>query len=176
MGCHVIIQTTEVDMTRYSTKNRDPLDVRLWQRVTKTETCWNWTGKTSPKGYGAMRYHGRRILVHRASWELAYGPIPPDQNVLHHCDNPACVRPDHLFLGTLADNNHDMQSKGRYGGGAPSGEANPASKLTEEQVRIIRDTYKPHHPTYGASALSRQFGVSSSAIRRVLHHITWQTD
>lgn len=161
-------------MTKYPTKLRDSLPERLWQRVDKTESCWNWTGKRSRKGYGQIRFQGQRILVHRVSWELAYGPIPPGQYVLHRCDNPSCVRPDHLFLGSLADNNHDMDMKGRSRRIGSPGEKNSASKLTDEQVQMIRDTHKPRDRTYGTTALARQFNVTIGAIQRVVHHHTWK--
>ena len=99
---------------------RRPLTARFWSRVEFSPHCWVWVGPTNDKGYGQIRVGGRGsrcLLVHRLSWELHYGPIPPGMCVLHHCDNPPCVRPDHLFLGTLADNNRDMYRKGRDNNG-----------------------------------------------------------
>jgi len=77
--------------------------------------CWVWLGYKNPKGYGQINLGRPRKLrlVHCLSWELAYGPLPVGLCVLHHCDTPACVRPDHLFLGTRVDNNADMRAKGR---------------------------------------------------------------
>jgi len=85
---------------------------RLWSKVTKTETCWTWTGARNRKGYGEIGAKGRVQKAHRIAWELTYGPIPEGLDVLHHCDNPPCCRPDHLFLGTDADNMADMMAKG----------------------------------------------------------------
>lgn len=76
--------------------------------------CLLWTGRLS-HGYGVMEIQCRRQRTHRVSYELAYGPIPSGLSVLHRCDTPACINPDHLFLGTIADNNHDMMAKGRHG-------------------------------------------------------------
>lgn len=89
---------------------------RLMEKVVKTEGCWLWTGSVTKKGYGQIS-QGRRglrpIQVHVASYEIHVGPVPDDKCVLHECDTPNCIRPDHLFLGTEADNTHDMMRKGR---------------------------------------------------------------
>lgn len=92
------------------------LAVRLWAKVVKGPGCWIWTGAKNKKGYGEIQ-KGRRgmgpIPTHRASWIIHFGEISDDLQVLHHCDNPSCVRPDHLFLGTAADNTADMIKKQR---------------------------------------------------------------
>lgn len=92
------------------------LAARFWAKVNKTPTCWLWTANRLPKGYGVINVGGRagsQQLAHRVSWELHFGPIPDGLWVLHRCDNPPCVRPDHLFLGTVQDNVDDMVTKGR---------------------------------------------------------------
>jgi hypothetical protein len=86
---------------------------RFWDKVVKTDTCWVWTASVNGKGYGSFGYGGRVQLAHRVSWQMHCGPIPPGLCVCHACDNPSCVRPDHLFLGTIKDNNRDRDRKGR---------------------------------------------------------------
>lgn len=81
----------------------------FWLKVTKTDTCWLWTGRRDKNGYGKVG----AALSHRVFWELHNGHIPDGLYVLHHCDNPPCIRPTHLFLGTQADNVRDMAAKGR---------------------------------------------------------------
>ncbi len=97
-----------------------PREERFWKHVHKTDSCWLWTASVNDKGYGQLFVGvGKSPLrAHRVSWELHRGLIPIGLLVLHHCDNPPCVRPDHLFLGTYKDSTQDMISKGRQRGAA----------------------------------------------------------
>lgn len=88
---------------------------RFNQKVNKTNTCWLWTGSQNPKGYGRISYNGKVIRAHRLSYLLHKGKIPDGLNVCHTCDIPRCVNPDHLWLGTYAENNQDMVKKNRHG-------------------------------------------------------------
>jgi hypothetical protein len=96
-----------------------PVAERFWEKVDKSGECWTWRPVTGrhPFGYGMFTpQHGQRVTSHRFSWQLAHGPIPSGLFVLHKCDNPPCVRPDHLFLGTHKDNMADMKAKKRQPG------------------------------------------------------------
>ena len=93
---------------------------RFWANVDKSDECWSWTGHKSPRGYGDLRVDGKMMRAPRYSWTLHYGPIPAGLFVLHHCDNPPCVRPDHLFVGTLSDNSQDASRKRRLWMQTPS--------------------------------------------------------
>jgi len=117
---------------------RRSLEERFWEKVDKRgpNDCWEWTACKIGMGYGRIGtggHNGRSLVTHRVSWELAYGPIPKGQCVLHHCDNPGCVNPAHLWLGTKADNTHDMMDKERQAVGEAAGNA----KLTNQAVREI---------------------------------------
>ena len=107
-------------ITGHNGRMADPPDVRFWNKVDKSAgegSCWNWIAYKKRDGYGWFGVHRKElILAHRYSWVLSHGAIPAGMNVLHKCDNPACVNPNHLWLGTLADNNKDMCRKGRYVG------------------------------------------------------------
>lgn len=104
--------------------------------VTNSQGCWDWIGPTDgDEGYGRLMANGFRTRAHQFSWALHFGPIPDGMDVLHRCDNPPCTRPDHLFLGTQADNNRDMHSKGR---GRYVGKPPLVSRLSPEQVGEIR--------------------------------------
>jgi hypothetical protein len=130
--------------------------------------CWIWVGSKSRKGYGRMREGPRNskiIAAHRVSWTLHKGPIPSGLFVLHRCDNPACVNPAHLFIGTYADNNADRDSKGRH---RPlRGEANGMSKLTKEAVLAIRADRRT------SVAIAPEFGVSQSLVRLIKNRKAW---
>lgn len=89
---------------------------RFWAKVDRAGECWVWTGATTAPGWhGVILMDGRRVIASRASWTIHYGPIPPGMLVLHSCDNPPCVRPDHLMLGSVRANMVDAGRKGRMG-------------------------------------------------------------
>jgi hypothetical protein len=144
--------------------------------------CWEWTGVRNEKGYGQLRTmteSGSALeRAHRLAWEFEYGAIPKGMLVMHRCDNPPCVRPDHLFIGTPADNMADKIAKGRawrhprrdLRKTVQRGEASgKAAKLTAEQVRQIR----ARADTSTFKALGREFGVTGSQIGMIVRRKSW---
>lgn len=153
-----------------------PAAERFWVKVDKTGDCWIFTGAINDRGYGCFRFDCVRTmeLAHRVSWELANGPIPDGLCVLHHCDNPPCVRVDHLFLGTRADNAADCGMKGRWnphGRTTVCGEAHPDARLTNTDVLAIRHDYEQG---VFQRVLAERFGVSQGTIHDVVVRKTWK--
>lgn len=116
--------------------------------------CWLWTASSSAQGYGHFQVNGRLCRAHRVSWELHNGKIPDGMWVLHKCDNPGCVNPDHLFLGTNVDNVADMVAKGRRA--KTEGATHWNAKLSERQIRQIRSASGLHKEIAAAFGVSRQ--------------------
>ena len=141
--------------------------IRFWSKVDKSKECWEWQGLKDRKGYGQFRFKESSRYAHRVSWMITNGPIPPGMLICHHCDNPSCVNPLHLFVGTPLDNTQDMLAKGRESHRGLKGEENPHAKLTREQVNIIRESKQ------GGSDLARRFGVSPSTIYLIRKGISW---
>ncbi len=133
----------------------------------KPDGCWLWQGGLDLCGYGKLRVGEDMVLTHRFSYELFHGPT--DLYVMHLCDNPACVRPEHLVAGTQTDNMRDMMKKGR--GADTAGSKNGMAKLTEADIPVICECYR-RGSTYEDIAV--QYGVSPNSIRLVVKGKTWQ--
>ena len=144
---------------------------RFWSKVDKSKEngCWEWTGACSGFGHGNFVISRRNLGAHRVSWEIARGRIPDGVCVLHRCDNPPCVNPAHLFLGTKFDNARDRHSKGRDGD--HRGSMNGRSKVKEHDAALILFL-----ATCGAkrSRLAAMFGLSISSVDDICSGRTWK--
>jgi HNH endonuclease len=150
-------------------RTRRSLAQRFWEKVaSSSDGHWYWMGDRRRDGYGQLKRHRR---AHRVGWELIYGPIPQGQWVLHRCDTPPCVRPDHLFLGNHAANTTDAVAKGRMGGPAWIGVENGRAKLTDAQVRTIRRATGPRGL---CRRLAAKYGVTNALISHIRTHRIWR--
>ena len=148
---------------------------RFWDKVgAMGPGCWEWVGSTRA-GYGRFYLdRNTEVLAHRFSFQIHNGPVPKGMHVCHHCDNPPCVNPAHLFMGTPADNTRDAMRKGRLSDPprmSLPGEANPNSRLTERDVLEMRRLYATEGRTL--AALAEQFGVTLSAVGQVVTGKRW---
>jgi hypothetical protein len=143
---------------------------RFWLFVAKSDGCWDWTGARTKAGYGRISRNGHETYAHRFSFEMEHGvTLAPDQKICHHCDNPRCVRPSHLFLGKDIDNIRDCIAKGRFKFIVQRvGEDHPGAKLTAADVMAIRDS------TLGTVAASKRFGVAKTTIKRIRNGSSWK--
>jgi hypothetical protein len=169
----------------------DP-ETRFWRHVNKTPACWLWTGaRTGGQIGGSGGRYGSFIVrvgphkgryAHRFSWRLHRGAIPEGLVICHTCDNPLCVNPEHMFLGTMAENNADMRAKGRQARGErhgmrkhphrrARGERQGNARLTEADVHAIRQLYATGGITQ--KVLGQQFGVSREHVRDIVRGKRW---
>lgn len=144
-------------------------ETRFWARVKKTKTCWIWTGAKNSKGYGDIMINGKHEKSHRYSYLISKGEIPYNKHVLHHCDNPTCVNPEHLWIGTNHENVLDKISKGRDSN--KSGKNNPNVKLNGEKVNKIRKLYKQGE--HNMVQIGKIFNVNRNVISRVVNQKYW---
>lgn len=156
--------------------NPHPCTGKFLSRIKKTDACWLWVAATTAHyGHGVLRFKNKMVKAHRVSWEIFRGEVPEGMCVLHKCDIPNCVNPDHLFIGTQTDNMKDMDSKGRRGRrsegvGKSLGSKNGATKMTDADIIAIREV--PARRGVGA-ALAAKFGISHSSVVRIRSRETW---
>lgn len=148
---------------------------RFMSKVDKVDSgCWEWNASRTPLGYGQFRFRGTRELSHRVSWMLFKGDIPPDTSrygtmgVLHKCDNPCCVNPDHLFVGDQSANSSDSVSKERWGKRGLTGEAHGRALLSESDVRAIRASDE------SIRNIAKRYGISPGAVQHIRKRRSWQ--
>lgn len=125
--------------------------------------CHEWTAAKSRWGYGRIRVNSREFHVHTLTWEMFNGPVPAGRFVCHHCDNPPCCNPDHLFVGTPLDNVLDMIAKGR----APVGIKHGMAKLAEAQVLAIRSDERM------GTVIAREYGISTAMVSLIRNRKNW---
>lgn len=145
---------------------------RFWSKVVRGSACWEWTGARTRRGYGKFGEggrSGRTVEAHRMAWRLTHGDIPDGMCVCHRCDNPLCVNPDHLFLGTHLDNMRDMRAKDR----GARGERHGSAKLTAHDVWQIKRIYATG--CRSEYKLAKQFGVYPSHIHSIVSGSKWRT-
>jgi hypothetical protein len=156
---------------------------RFWEKVNKSGNCWEWTAATfTQMGYGEFWLNGNKY-AHRVSWQIHNGEIPEGELVLHHCDNPVCVNPSHLYLGDASDNMQDMAKRSENAGMFKEGHdrgketrfepghESPHRKLTQEQADKIRERYKKGGVTY--SELGDEYGVTKNTIMNIIKGRTY---
>lgn len=146
---------------------------RFWAKVDRSagsSACWPFIGARLPSGYGKTAFDAHHILAHRLAFELECGPVPEGLYVCHHCDNPPCCNPAHLFAGTPRENQHDMIRKGRSRKKPRPGEANPRAKISEAQAIAIRCA----PDTASAIALGSEFGLAQATVRQIRCGRLWK--
>lgn len=147
---------------------------KFLSKISKTNSCWLWIGPLTNRGYGQFSDSGKRCLAHRYSFRIhKCQEIPSGLYVCHHCDNPRCVNPDHLFLGTNSDNQLDASRKGRLKSRSDAhvrGESHSLSKLTEQQVLYLRSL--PSLKGY-RKRLALEWGVWEETIADAYHRRSW---
>ena len=143
---------------------------RFWSKVHIGNDCWEWMAHTQ-FGYGCFWFNKTMVKAHRMSWIIKNGQIPKGICVLHKCDNPPCVNPSHLFLGTHKDNSKDCVEKGRHFIPNWKGEKHRNCKLTESKVKWIRSVYNKKN--MNQYKIARKLGVGQSNINSILNNKTW---
>jgi hypothetical protein len=146
-----------------------PLWDKFWGKVEKSNNCWNWTGSKNEDGYGRFMFHGKNRSAHRISWLITFGFLPAKGvEVCHDCDNPACVRPSHLFEGTHSENMKDCWDKGRSRLVIPVGKNHWNAKLNEKNVSAIRQTQLT------AKEAAALYGVSIETVYQIRSRRIWK--
>lgn len=168
---------------------RQSIEDRFWAKVDRSGECWIWTGGRAGRGYGVLtigfKTDGSRRMVyaHRLSWQFAHGVEAGEKHVCHTCDNPPCVRPDHLFLGTRSDNMIDARNKGRAVWPIHHGATHPTAKLSDSDVAEIRrlgkllpsgrGNWRRGEARLTQQGIAERFGVTDSLVGAIIRGEIW---
>lgn len=153
VACQVLSRAADFPLSRFETK------------FSVTPGCWPWHGSMQSTGYGAFHVKGKYVAAHRFAYAAYVGPIADGLLVLHSCDNPICVNPDHLRLGTDSDNTADKVARNRCNGS--KGEKNGSAKLTEGQVREI------FHDTRSSRKVAADYGIDKATVIKIWNRKKW---
>ena len=157
-----------------------PVEYRAWRiaeivaridRSAGDNACWPWRGAHDRQGYGFLTFEGRRWQATRFFFTLTIGPIPKELDLLHRCDNPPCCNPAHLWPGTAKENIRDSITKGRWVVGDHTGGANGRCKLTDDDVRAIRQAYDNGATQRSLTAL---YDLGPSQVGRIVRREQWR--
>lgn len=140
---------------------------RFWDRVDASGECWEWTAGKNSLGYGKISIDAKNVYAHRLAYILAYGFIPNGLFVCHHCDNPGCVKPSHLFVGTQSDNLKDAASKGRI----PQGTIHWNSRLVENDIHEIR---RLHSLGVSQPLLAKMWKICQPQVSKIVYRVQWR--
>ncbi len=156
----------------YNASRTRPVEELFWSHVEKTDGCWLWTAAVNRGGYGLFSVEKKTCKAHRYAWQFIYKQfLPAGFDLCHHCDVPHCVREDHLFVGTRADNMQDCKRKGRLHVPSPRGMLHHKAKLDPDKVREIRRLASEKK---GPTEIGRLFGVTAGCIWDVVRGKNWK--
>lgn len=166
----------------YRKRQKVSVEERFWSKVDKTGNCWLWTANSDRRGYGKFSLQCHTYRSHRVAYQIAVGPVPDEMLILHKCDTPACVNPDHLYVGTHQMNMKDRQNKGRAAYGKRNGmsthpetilrrEASPRAKITMAIADSIRKDHAEGFKSH--QKLGAKYGIKKSQVHNILTGKQW---
>lgn len=155
MSNSIVAQIKDIHVKRFEEK----------YQVNPETGCWEWTASRNNRGYGVIGFKGEQYLAHRFSYMIFQGAIPEGKLICHHCDNPKCVNPDHLYAGTAKDNRVDNLLRGRNTAGGPAGMGNGRAKLTDEDIALI---FQLREQGYLQREIGAKLGITQAYVGKVL--------